>query len=341
MKRISMNTVLTFLVLAAAMLVAPAMIPAADIVDGGGFFSAETLAKANQTIRDLEQKTGHQVRIETFASVPTDKVEAVKKMSKTEREAFFTKWLHERAKETQAHGVVVLICKEPAHLRLWGANAIQKSGFGADQAKIVRELFLSGFKAKEYDKTLAEGLAQLTTIFEGLKHAPQAEAIDLELPIKKPAARPAQAAPHVPLQRAPQRAAQGANWGNIVFVAAMVIGGIFLFSAVMRMFGGGRNPGPGGAGGYGGYGGGGGGGFMSGLTGGIFGAVAGNWLYNQFSDHHASAGEIHSSGNDSSNFTDPSSDSGGFDSGAAGGTDFGGGDFGGGDFGGGDGGGDF
>ncbi len=67
----------------------------------------------------------------------------------------------------------------------------------------------------------------------------------------------------------------------------------------------------------------GGGGFLSGLTGGIFGAVAGNWLYNQFSDLHASASETHPPIDDSSNSSDWS-DTGSADSG---GNHFGGGDF--------------
>ena len=356
MWRLSINSFLIPVVAAVALILAPSMVPAADIVDGGGFFSAETLAKANQTIRDLEQKTKHEVRIETFASVSADKVEAVKKMDKAERETFFTKWLHDRAEATKAHGVFVLICKEPAHLRLWGAKEIQKAGFGAEQAKPVRELFLMGFKAKEYDKTLTDALAQLSTTLDGLKSVPKkgAESAGHATPNHDHAARPnqpVQHAPHAPINRGPQPAAPAkeANWSNILVVIAMILGGIFLFSAVMRMFSGGRNYGQSGPGGYGGGyggGGGGGGGFMSGLTGGIFGALAGSWLYNQFSDHHASAGETHSAGNDSSNVTDSSSsyndDILESDSGDAGGTDFGGGDFGGDDFGGGgDGGGDF
>ena len=335
MLRIRMNSVLTLAVL----LLAPAVIHAADVVDGGGFFSAETLAKANRTIRDLETKTGHEIRIETFATVPADKAEAVKKMDKVERDTFFTKWLHERAEDTKSRGVFVLICKEPAHLNLWGANAIQRSGFGASEAKTVRELLLNGFKAKEYDKTLTAALAQLTTVFDGLKSGKQKGAVTTTHPTLKnhQTAQPAHQVPlnrpHVPAAPAP---APESSWGSVLVVVAMVIGGIFLFSMVMRMFSGGQSSGLGGPGGVGG----GGGGFLSGLTGGIFGALAGNWLYNQFSDHHASAGETHSPGYDSSN---SSGDNGGYDSGSSdnGGTDFGGGDFGGDDFGGGDGGGDF
>ena len=133
----------------------------------------------------------------------------------------------------------------------------------------------------------------------------------------------AQPTHQVPLSRPPAPAAPESSWGSVLFVAAMVIGGIFLFSMVMRMFGsGGQSYGSGESGGVGG------GGSMSGLTGGIFGALAGNWLNNRFSDHHVSASETHSVDRD---LSDSSSDNSGFDSDSSenGGTDFGGDDFGG------------
>ena len=220
MLRIQMNSVVTLAVL----LLAPAMIRAADVVDGGGFFSAETLAKANRTIRDLETKTGHEIRIETFATVPADKAETVKKMDKAERDTFFTKWLHSRAEDTKSRGVFVLICKEPAHLNLWGANAIQRSGFGAPEAKTVREILLNGFKAKEYDKTLTAALVQLTTIFDGLKSGQQKGAVTTTHPTSKNH-HTAQPAHQAPLNRPPVPEAPASSWSSVLVVIAMVIGG--------------------------------------------------------------------------------------------------------------------
>ena len=50
---------------------------AADIIDEGHFFSPEALASANQTIRELEKAYHHQIHIETYATVPEGKVDAV------------------------------------------------------------------------------------------------------------------------------------------------------------------------------------------------------------------------------------------------------------------------
>ena len=81
-----------------------------------------------------------------------------------------------------------------------------------------------------------------------------------------------------------------------VLLLLRVLGGLFNrgagYPAQMGM--GGMRPGMGPGPGYGGpgygYGGPRGGGFFSGMLGGLGGALAGNWLYDQFSGRHAGAG---------------------------------------------------
>ncbi len=319
--------------LGAALLFVPALVQAADVSDGGGFFSAGAITKANEALRALEKKSRHDVRIETFATVPKDKVEAVSKMDAKERETFFSNWLHDRAEATKTRGVVILICKDPSHLRLWAGKPLERAGFGATQAKPITAALLAGFKAKEYDKALSDTVTQLTTTLEGL-HA-----------VRNSATAPATSSHPAP-HKTPQPAhhdrpvAQQTGYGGLIFVMAIVIGGIVVISLLSRLFGG-RQTGAGYGGGYGG--GGGGGGFMQGLAGGIFGAVAGNWLYNQFSGGHAHGSDSNWTGSDSSSGGASNDSSSNSDSGFGGGTDFGGGDFGGGGGGGGGdaGGGDF
>lgn len=330
MLRNKIQLMLTTGLLGAALLLVPDLVQAADVSDGGGFFSAGAIAKANEAIRALEKKSGHDVRIETFATVPDGKAQAVSKMDAKEREMFFSNWLHDRAEATKSRGVVILICKDPSHLRLWAGKPLERAGFGAAQAKPITAALLTGFKAKEYDKALNDTVTQLTTALEGL-HA-----------VRGAAAAPAHPANPIPHKTTPQPAhherpaAQQTGYGGLIFVMAIVIGGIVVISLLSRLFGGRQS----GAGPGGGYGGGGGGGFMQGLAGGIFGAVAGNWLYNQFSGGHAHGSDSNWTGSDSSGgaSNDSSSNS---DSGFGGGTDFGGGDFGGGGGGGDAGGGDF
>jgi len=343
-----MKTILTTGLLCSLLRLMPTVARAAEISDEGHFFSAEAIATANQSIHDLEKKGGHEVRIETFASVPAGKADAVAKMDAKERDAFFSKWVHERAETTKSRGILVLICREPSHFNVWAGTPLQQAGFGASQAKVVRETMQARLKAKEFDKALTETIAQLSKTFDGLSHS---KASATTAPTGHPSKHIGQTGPtpsnHAPVHSAPIHTPQQSGWTGVIVVMMFVIGGIFVVSLIGRLFGGGRGYGSGGYGSAGpGYGGG--GGFMSGLLGGVFGAVAGNWMYDQFSGHRAFGGESHSTG-DTLGSSDSSGNSGidsgtdTSDNGFSGGTDFGGGDFGGGDSGGGDfgGGGDF
>src|SRR5262249_60082715 len=76
-----------------------------------------------------------------------------------------------------------------------------------------------------------------------------------------------------------------------LMIGLLIVGGLFLLRLLGGLFGANRGYGapgmmgrPGYGPGYGGYGGG--GGFWSSMFGGIGGALAGNWLYDQFSGRH-------------------------------------------------------
>src|SRR5262249_6214353 len=85
---------------------------APEVKDDAKLFTDEAIKKANDQIREIAQKYDRDLLVETFASVPADEVENVKKMDKEERGKFFEKWANERAKFRAVNGVYVLICKE-------------------------------------------------------------------------------------------------------------------------------------------------------------------------------------------------------------------------------------
>ncbi len=333
MLRRRMNSIVTTGLLTALLCLAPVAVRAAEISDGGKFFSTEALATANKSIRDLEKKSGHEVRIETFAAVPADNVDAVGEMDAKQRGEFFSKWVFDRAEATKSRGLVVLICREPSHLNVWVGNPLQRAGFEKAQEKAVEAVLLTRMKAKEYDKALTEAVSQIATTFGDLSHTKAKPTT--AAPATHESNRVSRVTPtspnQAPTHQAPLPGPQQSSWTGVGVVLMLVVGGILVMSLIGRLFGGGRNSGAGGNG-PGGYGGGG-GGFMSSLAGGIFGAMAGNWMYDQFSGRHASGGESHSTGdssgsNDSSGGSGFDSSTGSSDGGFEGGTDFGGGDFG-------------
>lgn len=301
-----MQRLIPFLTAAGLVIAAAVSASATEIIDEGAFFSPGVLKSANQTIAELEARYHREIHIETYASVPADKADAVAKMSKAEKDAYFVSWIKQRAQATNANGLFLLICKEPAHLHPAVGESLVQSGFTPQARQRVVEALLTNFRDHQYDRGLSQGLLQIRTEFS-------------KLPATSPAA-PAHAAPVRPVPHRPEPAG---NFGGIVIIGLVIVGGLILLSVLGRAFSGGA------AGGFGG------GGFGTGLMGGILGALAGNWLYDSFSGHHGrayggeDAGTHPFGGNDVS-----TGDSGGGDFGS--GADFGGGgDFGGGDFGGG------
>lgn len=302
----------------AAGLIPLAAASGADIVDQGDFFSAEALRSANETISRLEAKYGQPIQIETYASLPEDKAAAFARMNKAERDAFYASWIRAREKATQASGLFVLICKDPPHIHSHAGEGLVKHGFTGDARQRVIDAMLKGFREKKYDEGLTLALAQAEVELDrmpGIANAPGST-------------RPAAAPPRRVGTRPPE---SGLNFGGIVMIGLLIVGGLFLLRFLGRAM-------SGGLGGHGGIGMGG-GGFGSGLFGGLLGALAGHWLYDSFAGHH---GQAHADDYRSGHGGDDGVDGSDFGGGDFGGGDFGGGDFGGGDFGGGDfGGGDF
>src|SRR6266851_216399 len=96
--------------------IASAAVP--EVKDEARILKPETLRKANAIIReihDLDPRGYTDLYIETYPTVPGGeaKAEQVRKMSKSERERFFTGWLGERARELRVNGIYALICMKP------------------------------------------------------------------------------------------------------------------------------------------------------------------------------------------------------------------------------------
>ena len=136
----------------------PTAARAVDVSDAGHFFSAETLEKANKAIAEIEKKAGHEIRIETHATVPADKVEAVSKMDRAARHEFMHTWVKERAKDVKENGTLILICKDPARIETWFSGKLKDEGFTQADRDKISEVLTTGFKAKNFDGALRTAL---------------------------------------------------------------------------------------------------------------------------------------------------------------------------------------
>jgi len=331
---------------------APASRTNSPIVDRAGFFSPAAEQEAVREIERLKREKQVEVRVETFESVPDGQASKVEGMSSRERAEFFSNWLKEIAREEQAKGVLILICKEPSHLRVGISKELYRRGFGDQQRGVISERLLRGFRSKDYDRGLSDAIAYIQSTAD------------------RSSAEGAAAAGggQVARRQAPRgQQSMGSGIGGLLCVGLVIFLGVMVVMSLVRMFrrpqvpqgyGGYGHPGQGpqgygqqypgqySGGGYGSPAGGwGGGGMFGGLMSGLGGALLGNYLYDRWNtpsggaghtpmDPGAGAGPMY----DDSRYQDFTSSGGDF--GDSGGGDFGGGgDWGGGD--GGDGGGDF
>jgi uncharacterized protein len=264
----------------------------AEVRDEAHFFSADAVSQANGSIREIKQRFKKDLLIETIRQAPESKKDEANSSDEKVKGRLFANWAIERARMEGVNGIYVLITHEPGHVEVVVGNQTQ-AVFSKDARHRLSQLLLTHFRQKEYDEGLLAAVKEVRSVLAGA-----------------PANRAAAAPPgnlNQPSPNRPAPAGRGAvGSGSLirwVWIALAVFLGVWLLSAVMRAlsasqqrpagagFGGGGPMGSpyGGNGGYGGYGMGG-GGFFSSLMGGLFGAAAGSWLYDQFSGGHSPGG---------------------------------------------------
>jgi hypothetical protein len=304
-----------------------------SIDDKAGAFTADGIKKAEDAFHAVTFKSPTHLNIVTYKTVPENKRSEydTAKANKDTKARFFKNWTTELAEKRGSRGVFVLVSMEGAHVHaIDDRQTDSRRGFDDADLKRVEEKIGDGFvKGNKMKDNEAEAKKARD---EGLVNAVNYVIAELKNT----------SAPETPDQKV---AAKKAGGGLSILQWVLIIGGgllvMWIVIGLIRALTGG---GGGGGGGYGG-GGGGGGGFFSSLMGGMFGAMAGMYLYNSMfgggmSD--ASAAGSDGYGGDGGNYDNGAGDYGG--GGDGGGTDFdaGGGDAGaGGDWGGDAGGGDF
>ena len=328
--------------------------------DDAKFFTADAVSKADAIIKDIKERHGKDLLIETFSTAPAGREEEAKDADAAAKNRFFNEWAVQRARAEHVNGIYVLICKDPPFVKPVVGNQTLAI-FNTDDRDHLGQILVDRFKKKQYDDGLLEAVRYVQST---LNQNDSAKAAGGQTTEKQ---GPDVWSPYGGRRPAAGMGGLSMGLGGCLCVGLVVVGvlalGAMAVSALFRSFGhgpggygpGGYGPGPGGYGyGPGGYGGQG-GGFLSSILGGLFGGAAGSWAYDRFFGGHSSpnqgswqapnAAPPHpaSAPEDTSYSAGGGGDFGGGDSGggdAGGGGDFGGGDAGGGgDFGGGGGGG--
>jgi uncharacterized protein len=292
-----------------------------SVRDQAGMFSADAVKQAEAELNQVERTHRIATVIETVGSLQGQDIADVSL---------------DRAERSGIHGIYILIARDEHKLYSRVSGQYRRAINAGRQAQI-REAIEAGFKKRDFDGGLLQGVKAIRTVVD------DAVSKDGRLPAGAPPGGRGRA---LPMPRGHQG---GFGLGTLLGIGLVIVAVLIGIRLLGALFGGGaRGYGaPGGMRrpGFGpGYGAPGGGGFMSSLFGGIGGALAGNWLYDQFSGrHHGGYSDSSAYGGTPTVGPDPDDWSsggggawGGGDAGGGGDWGGGGGDWGGGDGGGGD-----
>lgn len=266
-----------------------------DVTDTIGFFSPVAVSSANEKIKNVKAKTGKDLVIETVESTNGEDPST---------------YAENKAKSMRVNGIYVLITKKEKRIEIKVGNKTRQV-FGSSESANLKSKLVDEFKTKNFDSGLDRAVDYYASTLMAAG-SPNSRKSNNQYSNSSPAVKNDEG---------------GFSLMTIIIIAIV---GFILYRVISSLLGrgGGYSPGYGG----GGFGGGGGMGFMGSLMTGIFGAMAGNWLYDKFTgsdgglfggDHSSGSFGGDSSGSDWSSQDDSySSDSGSFDSGS---DDFGGG----------------
>lgn len=285
------------------------------IRDNAAFFSARAKTEALRNIGEIGRRFNKDLVVETFSEIPHDIKQGVDLNNKAALSRLYEQWAEKQAKLQRVNGIYILLLKEPSHLQILVGNETQRNAFTLKDRDALVTLMLAKLRNKQNDDALLEGVNYVNATMRS--HLPDR-------------GRATATGRHV-------EAPSSSHWFLTIIVVALVVWVVLrILGAIFAGSGGGGGAYSGGqmAPGYGG----GGGGFLTNMLGGMFGAAAGMWIYDQFSGRSSSSswgggGDFDNRADSgfSGQDTDYSGSGGDFGAEDSGGSDFGGGDSGSGD----------
>ena len=291
----------------------------AVVRDQAGFFSESAESAASRVISEIQTTHKRDMVVETFRDIPAEVRRGVDLQDKAAVNKLFETWSADRARELGVQGVYVLLTREPAHLQVAVGNQTQRQAFTLADRNALANRMLEQLRAKKYDDALIAGVGFVRDTLSA-HAAPTTKA-------KAPSTSSTTSTPftQAPVGQSAEAAGRGGSiWSMLLPILLIGVVVLVVIRILGRLFGGGAGgmqPGFGG-----------GGGFLRSMLGGIFGAAAGMWLFNQFSGLGSAFGSDASSapqegGADDAGGQDTDYSSSGGDFGDSGGGDSGGGDF--------------
>ena len=231
------------------------------IRDNGAFFSEAAKTEASRQIAEIGTHFNREVVVETFKTIPDDLKQGANLQDRTAVNRLYEQWALRQARQQKVNGIYVLISKEPAHLQVVVGNQTQSTLFNLRDRDALVGVMLAKLRNHKNDDALLEGINLVAATMKN------------QVVTRNRAV--------VQTKRAETATAETSSpWNWVIaavvgLVVAWIVVGVFR-AISNRGSNSGVTEGSGASGG----------GFMSSLIGGMFGAAAGMWLYDQFSGHH-------------------------------------------------------
>jgi len=144
-----------FAFLATLVLFAGAQLASADVQDNAGFFSEDAVRQANFDLKDIKQKYGKDLLVETLPTLPA---EVQSQINAQNKDKVYAEWAQQRGRDAKLDGVIVLITREPSHLQIGVGNKTQQKAFSLKDRDRLRDQMLTSFRQKQYDQALLNAI---------------------------------------------------------------------------------------------------------------------------------------------------------------------------------------
>ncbi|HEY1187028.1 MAG TPA: hypothetical protein VGE74_05190, partial [Gemmata sp.] len=245
-----------------------------NVYDGGALFTDGAINTAKDRFSGTEFDHGLTFTVDTYSAVPSGK-----KLPENpaERPKFFRDWAKSAATGDKAKGVFVLLCRSPGYIEVIADAATVTRGFKQADEQRLRDIFRDALKESvQLEKAGKPPEEVFAARDRGLENAVAFVITDLKWttpPVVKKA--PTQARTAAAHTQPPKRTMGIAGW---ICLGLCVILCIWVVVALIRAL-----TAPAYYGGPGYYGG---GGFGTAFFGGMFGVMAGMWLYDSMWGTH-------------------------------------------------------
>jgi hypothetical protein len=143
------------------------------VVDDAKMFLPSTLRRAAAIVDTINRDYHQRVLVETFARLPADKAAEYRGQTRHEQQHFFERWAAERGRAGEGADLYLLICRDPARVRVVAARSEEDRPLNEAQRMEVRKVLEDAFEKKRYDDGLLRGLERVDELLLANARAPQ------------------------------------------------------------------------------------------------------------------------------------------------------------------------